>query len=120
MDINNNTAKHLAQMLEYNEIVNLIDKFLEAQPYVDLRRLYRFQIKEIKNAEKRRVKYALLMKNANKWNKSEYEKKKEEGCDQKGKKNQFTESYVNKSRSAGKIVLNENVTLLTYNSTETL
>jgi hypothetical protein len=125
MDIQNNTAKHLAQTLEYAEIVSLIDQFLEAQPYLSLRRLYRFQIKEIKNVEKRRAKFALLMKNSDKMIKSEYERQRSGGDGEdfgkrsKSSRNLSSEGSVYKSGSAStsKIVLNENVTLLTYNST---
>jgi hypothetical protein len=126
MDIHNNTAKQLALTLDYPDIVMLLDRFLESQPYLNLRKLYRFQIKEIKNAERRRAKYGALMKNVDKLNQSEYEKKQNGGAeayyteiDFGGHKRASSVSSGSRKPTAAtnKIVLNENVTLLTYNST---
>ena len=139
MDINNNTAKHLAQTLDYTEIVSLIDKFLESQSYLILRRLYRFQIKEMKNAERRRAKYACLMKSADKHHENEYNQRQgdrillnnqflEKGiCSDGGSRYSYysgSEERENKmknynSKISNKIVLNENVTLLTLNNNST-
>lgn len=73
MDINNLNAKELAEILEYKEMLNVLNEFLKDQ---DTSKYFKFQITEYKRAQKRRDKYSILMKNAAKSQLNEYRKKK--------------------------------------------
>lgn len=74
MDINNLNAKQLAQTLEYEDVVVLLDEFVDKQLNVKVKEFYQFQKKELKKAEKRRQKYLSLMKSAAKNQMDEYKK----------------------------------------------
>jgi hypothetical protein len=73
MDINNVTAKDLAEILECDAIVKLLENFVKEQDAV---KYFKFQLSEFKRARKRREKYSVLMEHAAKNQLDEYRKKK--------------------------------------------
>lgn len=75
MDNNNLTAKDLAELLEYSEIYKQLHEFHNMQLKSMCAKLFKFQIKQIENAEKRRKKYEKKMENSAKIQIEEYKKK---------------------------------------------
>lgn len=94
MDINNLNAKQLAEQLDYTEIASKLNEFISAQ---NLSKLYKFQLDELKRAQKRRDKYVLLMKSAAKLQLDEYKKSNKAKSKLIRQKQHHQSSYLNTS-----------------------
>jgi hypothetical protein len=85
MDLNNFTAKELAELLEYDEIYEILEKFSnEFKKNFTTSEMFKIYMKETKKAQKRRRKYEKQMKISAKVSLKEYKAKKlykfEYGC----------------------------------------
>jgi hypothetical protein len=75
MDNNLLTAVHLAEELEYHEVVRILRNFYNMQMKSNSRQFFLFQIKEVDRVKKRKKKYEKKMNDAIKSQINEYKKR---------------------------------------------